>query len=302
MTSQNKFIGLININKEVDYTSNDVVQLVRKILKMKKVGHTGTLDPNVTGVLPICLGNATRIAEYVQDAGKTYKGTMRLGASSDSLDASGKILSSSSYIPSMEEILTLKERFVGKIKQIPPMFSAVHHNGVRLHELARKGIEVEREAREVTIYSFDIISYQYPFIDFICSCSKGTYIRTLVDDFGKELTSYALLEKLERTKVSNFSIDKSIKLEELKQMVDRGDLSFLRKIEDSLPNLEELRIEESYMKKILNGMTVVLSYDISYLNNKIFKLYCGDKFIGIGYKPYDQLNNVKVKKLLCVED
>ena len=179
--------GILNVYKEKGYTSFDVVARLRGILKLRKIGHTGTLDPDAEGVLPVCLGNGTKLCEYLTDKNKEYVATMRLGIRTDTLDMTGKIISEACVNVGEAQIREVVSTFVGEIMQIPPMYSALKVNGSKLCDLARKGVEVERKARRVLIYSIDILEISLPLVTMRINCSKGTYIRTLCDDIGVKL-------------------------------------------------------------------------------------------------------------------
>lgn len=220
--------GVLNINKPKGITSHDVVNRVRRILRIKKVGHTGTLDPEATGVLPILIGKATKISRFLINSDKEYLFEMRLGVKTDSGDTTGKIVSiSPNPIPSESEIRKVLRRFTGKILQVPPMYSAIKVKGRPLYNLAREGIEIERKAREVIIHSLDILRIEGPSILCRVRCSKGTYIRSLVSDIGDALDVGGHLVSLKRTVAGRFRIEDSIDLEELEKnyregRIDRG--------------------------------------------------------------------------------
>lgn len=232
--------GVINIYKEAGYTSHDVVAKLRGILKQKKIGHTGTLDPDATGVLPVCLGKATKLCDMLTDKSKTYRTTFVLGITTDTQDISGKVLTEST--PALMVNITQKQieqtimEFVGKSSQIPPMFSALKVNGKKLYELARAGIEVEREARNIEIYSIkienitaatkitDVTERNLPEITMEVSCSKGTYIRTLCHDIGMKLGVGATMKQLIRTQVGRFLLKDALTLSQIETMRDTGEL------------------------------------------------------------------------------
>ena len=209
--------GVINIIKNTGMTSFDVVARVRKITKEKKVGHTGTLDPEASGVLPICLGKATKIIDYMMENEKAYRVSFKLGIVTDTYDLEGKIIrEKDASNVGKEEIIRVISNFIGNIKQVPPMYSALKQNGVKLYELARKGIEVKREARDITIYKIENIDIQ----DEICMdvyCSKGTYIRSLCFDIGEELGVGATMTKLCRIKNGNFTLENGLNIDDLNE-------------------------------------------------------------------------------------
>ena len=209
--------GVIIINKPKGYTSHDVVNIVRKQLNMKKVGHTGTLDPNATGVLPILVGQATKISKYLIEHKKTYIATIELGEKRDTGDSEGNIIESDSNIKEFDIsiIKQVLQSFLGKQKQIPPMYSAIKVNGKKLYEYARSGQEVEVEPREIEIYRIELIEYINNRIEFEVECSKGTYIRTLCENIAEKLGTIGYMKELQRTSVDKFKIKESINLEEL---------------------------------------------------------------------------------------
>lgn len=217
--------GVVNINKEKGFTSHDVVAKLRGIIGQKKIGHTGTLDPDATGVLPVCLGKATKLCDMLTDKSKTYETVMLLGKTTDTQDISGTVLSEGT----LDEIDNeTAERcigeFVGDYLQVPPMYSALKVNGKKLYELARQGIEVERKARPVVIHSIRILDMNLPRVRMEVSCSKGTYIRTLCHDIGQKLGCGACMEELVRTRVSRFTLADSLTLSQVQEMKDAGCL------------------------------------------------------------------------------
>jgi tRNA pseudouridine55 synthase len=217
--------GVLNIDKPRGITSHDVVNRVRRILRIKKVGHTGTLDPEATGVLPVLVGKATKISRFLINSDKEYIATMMLGIKTDTGDSKGRVISEASGpFPSEREIRSVFEGFTGSILQIPPMYSAIKVNGMPLYSLARKGIEVERKAREVTVYSLDIRNIESTLITFRVHCSKGTYIRTLVSDIGDALGVGGHLVSLRRIVSGKFRIEDSVSLKELEEGYKNGNM------------------------------------------------------------------------------
>lgn len=231
--------GIININKEPGFTSFDVVAKLRGILKQKKIGHTGTLDPDARGVLPVCVGKATRVCEYLTDHDKEYEALMHFGIVTDTQDMSGKVLSESSLIPGEDKIREIIRSFVGEGEQIPPMYSAIKVNGQKLYDLARKGIEVERKPRKITIYSIDILEIRLPLLKMRVHCSKGTYIRTLCHDIGAVAGCGGCMEQLLRTRTGEFSLDTALTLGEVEDIV-KGKDARGRAIEDILLPIEDV--------------------------------------------------------------
>lgn len=214
--------GIINVRKERGYTSFDVVAKLRGILKTKKIGHTGTLDPDAEGVLPVCVGKATRVCELLTDKDKEYEAVLLLGRTTDTQDVTGVTLSEAEVHISQEEVQRAVLSFVGSYDQIPPMYSALKVNGRKLCDLARAGVEVERAARPVTIHDITLLEVNLPRIRMRVHCSKGTYIRTLCHDIGITLGCGGCMESLLRTRVAGFRLEHSYTLAELQQMKDAG--------------------------------------------------------------------------------
>lgn len=217
------FHGVINIYKEPGFTSHDVVAKLRGILRQKKIGHTGTLDPAAEGVLPVCLGKATKLCDLLTDKRKTYQAVLLLGTETDTQDVTGTVLSESSTKNLTEDLVReASESFVGPYMQIPPMYSALKVDGKKLYELARAGKEIERAARPVEIFSLHIDEMDLPRVKMTVTCSKGTYIRTLCHDIGMKLGCGGCMEKLIRTRVDRFAIPDSLHLSEVEELVKTG--------------------------------------------------------------------------------
>ena len=253
--------GVINVYKEKGYTSHDVVAKLRGILKQKKIGHTGTLDPDAEGVLPVCLGKATKLCDLLADEKKTYRAVLLLGTATDTQDISGKILEQKEVLVSEEETKCAIRSFEGQYNQIPPMYSALKVNGKKLYELAREGKEVERKPRPVTIFSIIIESVELPRVIMTVECSKGTYIRTLCHDIGIKLGCGGCMEQLKRTRVGTFFEEKSFKLFEIKKKEEEGKIADIVTAVDRL--FEELRkvtIMQVHQKLLENGNPFVLGY------------------------------------------
>ncbi|KPJ97971.1 MAG: hypothetical protein AMK71_12165, partial [Nitrospira bacterium SG8_35_4] len=245
---------IINLNKPRDITSHDAVSQVKRILKAKKVGHAGTLDPLATGVLIICVNRATRLASYFSDQDKEYRAVMKLGETTDTQDAYGTVIEKKYPLDIDEEniknaLLSLK----GTILQNPPMFSALKHKGTPLYKLARKGIEVERRAREITIREIELLDIDLPFVTFMTVCSKGTYIRTICDDVGKKLGTGAHLFQLERTAVGDFHISNSATIEELDADKEKIALKGIYSMDEALAWMPEVKINASLVGSVKNG-------------------------------------------------
>ena len=246
--------GLINVYKEAGYTSHDVVARLRGICGQKKIGHTGTLDPNAVGVLPVCLGNGTRLCDMLTDRRKEYVATLRLGMMTDTQDISGKILEEREVLVSPPEVRKVILSFLGDSMQIPPMYSALKVNGKKLYELAREGKEVERAARPITVYGIEVLQEEHPEYVFKVECSKGTYIRTLCHDIGEQLGCGAVMTKLIRSRVGEFEIEKAHTLDELQSLADQGILSrAIVPVEMMFEDYPALVVKESSHKVIQNG-------------------------------------------------
>lgn len=210
--------GIINVYKEKGYTSFDVVAKMRGIFGQKKIGHTGTLDPDAQGVLPVCLGKATKVCDLLTDKDKVYKATMLLGIQTDTLDISGKVCNKAVVNVTEQQVRDVISTFVGNIEQVPPMYSALKVNGKKLYELAREGKIIERKARKVSIYDITIDEICLPEVVMTVSCSKGTYIRSLCDDIGTKLGCYGCMKDLLRTKVACFDIGDAYKISEIEKL------------------------------------------------------------------------------------
>lgn len=252
--------GVLNLNKSGGMTSHDVVDEVRRILKVRRVGHTGTLDPQATGVLPICVGNATKIARFLTAADKDYLITMRLGVQTDTMDAEGKILAENTEIPQdREKVEAVLAQFRGQIQQIPPLFSAKKHQGERLYRLARRGEVVERGPITVKVYELELISFDPPFVRLRVFCSKGTYARALCDDIGKELRCGGHLHSLVRLKAGQFRLEEAITLSRLQEIQEQGKLTeVLLPIEQALDHLPAVRVLPDSSRSVLHGASIAL--------------------------------------------
>lgn len=279
--------GIINVYKEKGYTSHDVVAVLRKIAGQKKIGHTGTLDPDATGVLPVCLGRATKLCDLLTDRDKTYEAVLLLGKTTDTQDISGAILKEQPTDHLNEaEVTKVIESFKGTYAQIPPMYSALKVNGKKLYELAREGKTVERKSRKVTIYQIHIKEIQLPRVRMEVTCSKGTYIRTLCHDIGNLLGTGGCMEELTRTKVGRFELKDSLKLEELSDLAQNG------RLEDALIPLDQMFSElqsvvpaEKYISKAYNGNDFFknqLSEDGKFCSGEKVRVYDAQgHFIGV---------------------
>ncbi|MGM0880831.1 MAG: tRNA pseudouridine(55) synthase TruB [Bacillota bacterium] len=284
--------GILAVWKPEGWTSHDVVAKVRRILKMKRIGHAGTLDPMVTGVLPLCLGRATRVVEYVQERPKAYEAVLQLGIATDTEDLTGSVIEQQSSVDVTESaVREALKRFEGEIEQIPPMYSAVKIEGKRLYELAREGKTVERKPRLVTIHKIELIDAQleldHPKISFSVVCSKGTYIRTLCVDIGKALGVPATMAHLTRTMSGGITKESCLTLEQIEQLQQSGTLSeHLIAADEAITHLERAEVPVSIGRLALQGQKVGLEHaGISAFDSeagKLIRLYNDDNsFLGI---------------------
>lgn len=248
--------GILNIYKEKGYTSHDVVAKLRGILKTKKIGHTGTLDPDAQGVLPVCVGRATKLCDMLTDKDKAYETVMLLGKTTDTQDITGSVLSESELGEDIttEKVTEVINSFVGEYMQVPPMYSALKVNGKKLYGLARSGIEVERKARKVYIHSIEIKDISLPRVTMTVNCSKGTYIRTLCYDIGETLGVGGCMEELLRIKSGQFEINDSMKIDDVKKYVDDGRISDIMKpIDGVFEKYQKCVVKKEYNVLIYNG-------------------------------------------------
>lgn len=286
--------GILNVNKEKGISSARVVSLVRRALDIKKVGHTGTLDLEASGVLPIVVGKATRVSDYMMTKDKVYETELILGAKTDTLDAAGKIIANSQKVIDKDQFLETMNTFKGEIEQIPPMYSALKVNGKKLYDLAREGIEIERKKRKVNIYDIDLLDFDFPRAKIRVTCSKGTYIRTLVDDIGEKLGTFAYVDNLVRARVGEFDIKDAIKSEDILEISREDLLKKLYPIDTALKNFEKIVIDKNYLEKLINGQVVEVEKNYG----KIIRVYCEDEFLGLGnnYGENDK-NFLKMEKV-----
>ncbi len=246
--------GIIVIDKEPDFTSADVVAKMRGICRQRKIGHTGTLDPAATGVLPVCLGSATRLCGMLTDREKEYVAELLLGVETDTQDITGKVLAKHSVCPDKEAVRGACLSFIGEYLQVPPMYSALKVNGKRLYELAREGREVERSARPVTIYELEILKIRLPVVKFRVVCSKGTYIRTLCADIGAKLGCGGTMQSLRRTRAGMFTLEQALTLGQLQKLRDEDRLcEALRPVESCFPSCPSMHVAFGYERLLENG-------------------------------------------------
>lgn len=246
---------MLNIYKEKGYTSHDVVARLRRIVGQKKIGHTGTLDPEAEGVLPVCLGKATKLCDLLTDKDKTYEAVLLLGISTDTQDTTGKILEEKNTADLREEaVREVVLSFEGEYDQIPPMFSALKVGGKKLYELARDGKEVERKPRHVQIYRIRILQIDLPRVRMEVTCSKGTYIRTLCHDIGEKLGCGGCMESLLRTRVERFGVAESLRISEVEQLMDEGTLQeHMIKVDEMFPDYQKVYLTPEASAAVRNG-------------------------------------------------
>jgi tRNA pseudouridine55 synthase len=253
--------GILNVYKEKGYTSHDVVAVLRGITGQKKIGHTGTLDPDAEGVLPVCLGKATKLSGLLTEKDKAYRAVLLLGVVTDTQDISGKVLERHNT-DTLREADTKEaiRGFIGEYDQIPPMYSALKMDGKKLYELAREGRTVERKARRVSVYDIQIISMELPRVEIEVSCSKGTYIRTLCHDIGEKLGVGGCMESLLRIRSGSFEIGESCRLEYLQEMMGRGELDkLLIPVDAVFLQYKKIQIGEELNNRLKNGNSFVMS-------------------------------------------
>ncbi len=250
--------GIINVNKPLGITSHDVVYKLRRILNIKKIGHTGTLDPDAEGVLPMCVGKGTKLSELLMAKDKQYLAEMTLGAITDTQDKSGEVLERFDVCVSEDDIIRAASSFVGELEQIPPMYSAIKIDGKKLYELAREGKTVERKSRRVTVSGIEItnIDLEKNTVSMLVDCSKGTYIRTLCEDIGKRLGCGAYMSALTRTKSGRFSLEEAYDLDAISKMAEEGCFDFITPVEDALPEYKKIILAERNARKVRNGIRV----------------------------------------------
>lgn len=285
--------GIIIINKEKEYTSNDIVQIVKHTLK-EKVGHTGTLDPNATGVLPILIGKGTKISKYLINHDKIYETVLQLGIKTDTADGEGQVLEEENVdknILTKENINKVLESFIGKQTQTPPMYSAIKIKGKKLYDYAREGKQVDIPARNIEIYNLKInkIDVENNEIEIKVECSKGTYIRTLCEDIAKKLGTIGYMKELNRIQAGEFNIKDSIKIDELKNNKDNEEYlkEKIIKIEEVLKDKDRIRLDEKKINVFLNGVNLSTNYA-----DGIYRIYDNkNNFIGTGI-----VENNKIKR------
>ena len=280
--------GVLLIDKPKGFTSFDVIAVVRKLTGQRKTGHTGTLDPNATGVLTVLLGSATKAQDIILNHDKSYVAGFKLGLTTDTLDIWGTVTSKSESRVSRADVERLIPKFSGEIEQVPPMYSAVKKDGQRLYDLARRGIEVERKARKVTVYKLALTDFDEETQEgtLEISCSKGTYVRTIIDDLGTSLGTGAVMTALRRTFACGFSIDDCITLDDLKLLSEKGEAqTALRSVESLFYDCAEVKISDGQAKRFSNGgaldITRTALKKAEDIDGKIYRVKNADSFLGL---------------------
>lgn len=301
--------GILNVYKEAGYTSHDVVAKLRGICRQKKIGHTGTLDPEAVGVLPVCFGSGTKLCDLLTDWDKEYIAALRLGLTTDTQDITGQVLSKADEetLASLdgEQVRESILQFLGGYEQIPPMYSALKVNGKKLYELARAGKEVERKPRPVTISELEILEMDLPRVRFRVVCSKGTYIRTLCHDIGERLFVGGVMESLTRSRVGIFGIDNALTLEELEQLRDENRISDVIISSDAVfPELRAVKVGDNAVRLLQNGNRIpenLLAQGISLEDGEEVRMYDGTgRFYGI-YQYHVRSHDAKPVKMFLSE-
>lgn len=293
--------GILNVYKEKGYTSHDVVAKLRGIVGQKKIGHTGTLDPEAEGVLPVCLGKATKVCSLLTEKDKVYEAVLLLGQITDTQDATGAVLETYPVVCSEEEVKQTILEFVGEYEQLPPMYSALKVGGKKLCDLARNGIEVERKPRQVHIYEIEIESIELPHVKMRVHCSKGTYIRTLCHDIGEKLGCGGCMESLKRTRVADFSLEQALTLDEIEKKRDAGELEeILYPTDYVFQTLEAGTVQKKYGKVLYNGNRIAKEFFVkppSADKQESIRIYDeAGQFIGI-YRYDERQKNYKPVKI-----
>ncbi|MDY7033916.1 MAG: tRNA pseudouridine(55) synthase TruB [Thermodesulfobacteriota bacterium] len=268
--------GIVVIDKPSGISSHSVVKKVQRQLRAEKAGHTGTLDPLATGVLPVCLNEATKTVQFLINDDKEYEVGLRLGIETDTQDVTGEVIAESDRIPeNQNEIIDVFDRFVGSIQQKPPAFSALKHKGVPLYKLARRGVQVENKERTVIIFSLRIAAIDLPYVSFAVSCSKGTYIRTLCADIGRNLGCGAHLVRLRRTRSGKFRIEDALTIQEVEESVKKGAIEkHVIPMDKALDNLSQIKVNNNMERKIKQGKQILLR-DLQ--NISLSRLQAGEK-------------------------
>ncbi len=283
ISNKKNIFGILNVYKPTKITSFDVVRIIRKLTNEKKVGHCGTLDPEACGVLPICIGKATKAIDYIMENNKVYVAELKLGEVTDTYDIEGKVIRQCDVNVTAEEVMEAVYSFKGNIKQVPPMYSALKVNGKKLYELAREGIEIEREARSITIHDIKVLEINLPYVKMEVNCSKGTYIRSLCYDIGEKLGCGAMMSALERTATGKFTKENSINIESLNE---ENIYDYIIPIENAFLNYPKIVADIKFKTLLLNGVILKdKSFTSNILKDEIYRVYDEENnLVGIGRK------------------
>lgn len=289
--------GILLLDKPLEMSSNKALQIVKRLFNAAKAGHTGSLDPLATGMLPICLGEATKVSQYLLEADKVYQVSFKLGEATSTGDAEGEVIEASPCDGiTSDQIQAVIPDFIGDIEQVPPMYSALKHNGQRLYELARKGVEVERKSRQIHISEIELLSFENDIVELKVSCSKGTYIRTLAEDIAKALNTVSYVTVLRRLEVGSFSGFPMVSLELLEKIAEEGGLQLDKKLlplDVGIINMPELRLNEDLSYYLCLGQPVQVPRAPA---EGLVRLYDEKRFLGIGEINNDGL--VAPKRLM----
>ena len=290
--------GLLLIDKPLGLSSNQALSKIKFLFSPKKVGHTGTLDPMATGLLPICLGEATKFSSYLLNADKTYVGLIRLGYKSSTGDKEGEIIKQEfDKIPSKSEVERILKNFIGPIDQLPPMFSALKHKGKPLYLYAREGINIPRPKRKILIHEIELLDYQGDELRLKIKCSKGTYIRTLAEDIGDKLNVGAYLLELNRTGIGSLSIDSAVKIEQIEEIKEQERVKLLLPVDELLSSFQKLILNCNDTTAIKDGKII----DQSGKTPGFYRLYeVKNEFIGLG--EIDKIGKLKAKRLISLKN
>ncbi|MFA7411907.1 MAG: tRNA pseudouridine(55) synthase TruB [Tissierellaceae bacterium] len=294
--------GVINIFKPRGMTSHDVVSFLRRKLKIKKIGHAGTLDPNASGVLPLCIGKGTKIAEFLLDLDKEYISEVTLGTRTDTQDMDGRVLAISDKKVKDDDIIEIMAKYRGELLQVPPMYSALKHKGKKLYQLAREGKVVPREARKITIYKQEILKIDNSRkILFYTRCSKGTYIRSLCDNIGSDLGTYGYMSFLMRTGVGNFKIENAYGLSYLENLSLDEISKILIPIDEAIDYIPYYAVDDIFYNNLINGNLIKVDPTDSNIVGKLQRIYCRETFIGLGrINEIDSDYFLKMEKVLVI--
>lgn len=295
--------GILCVNKPQGITSFGAVARVRRMLGHKKCGHTGTLDPMATGVLPILIGGASKFSDLIPNQDKAYRATVRLGITTDTLDITGEILKEREVTATKADFEAALKEFRGEIEQVPPMYSAVFHNGVRLYDLARQGIEVERKARNITVYSLELVSADEGNNEYVIDvhCSRGTYIRTLAGDIGEKLGCGAVLTALCRTVAHGYGLSDCIEIADIEAMVESGEIyNHIKPVETAFEEYKDVYVTQAQAVRFQNGASLSLERITLPCDDGIFRVFskADGKFLGLG--EVDKDNGALIIKKLMV--